>query len=88
MVTLTYFAFTSLSTVGLGDLHPISDSERLFGSFILLFGVAITTFIMENLNRMIVQLNSIQKTFEENDQLSLFLGTMEKFNGDRPISIE
>mmetsp|Transcript_9853 Transcript_9853/g.14916 ORF Transcript_9853/g.14916 Transcript_9853/m.14916 type:complete len:180 (-) Transcript_9853:1524-2063(-) len=86
MIALTYFAFTSLSTVGLGDYHPVADLERFLGSFILLFGVAITSFIMENLNNMIVQLNSIQKNFEENDKLSLFLGTMEKFNGDRPYT--
>ena len=40
MATNMYFAFTTLSTIGLGDYHPKSDSERLFGSFLLLFGVA------------------------------------------------
>ena len=49
VVTLTYFAFTSLSTVGLGDLHPRSNSERLVGAFVLLFGVALTSYIMESL---------------------------------------
>ena len=43
-----YFAFTSLSTVGFGDLAPRSDIERLVGSFVLLFGVAIFSMIMAN----------------------------------------
>ena len=43
---LIYFAFTSLSTVGFGDLTPRSDSERLFVAFMLLFGVAIFSYIM------------------------------------------
>ena len=41
-----YFAFTSLATVGFGDLYPKSDFERLFIAFILLFGVAIFSYIM------------------------------------------
>ena len=41
-----YFAFTSLSTVGFGDYHAINDIERVFGAFIILFGVAIFSIIM------------------------------------------
>lgn len=42
----TYFAFTTLSTVGFGDLHPKSDSERVFCALILLTGVGIfSTFL-------------------------------------------
>ena len=46
LVTVTYFAFTSLSTVGFGDYHPRSDTERALGAFILLFGVALFSIIM------------------------------------------
>ena len=42
----TYFAFTSLSTVGFGDFHPRSNNERLICALILLFGVAIFSMIM------------------------------------------
>ena len=56
VVTLTYFAFTSLSTVGLGDLHPRSNSERLVGAFVLLFGVALTSYIMWSLVSMLNQI--------------------------------
>mmetsp|Transcript_14068 Transcript_14068/g.21935 ORF Transcript_14068/g.21935 Transcript_14068/m.21935 type:complete len:120 (+) Transcript_14068:119-478(+) len=85
MIMLTYFAFTSLSTVGLGDYHPVSNFERFTGAFILLFGVSITSFIMDNLNKMILQLNSIQKPYEQNNEMSLFLGTLEKFNGSKKL---
>ena len=82
---LTYFAFTSLSTVGLGDIHPRSNKERMLGAFILLFGVAVTSYIMDNFNRMILQINSLNKPFEEENKLSLFFGTMERFNKDQPL---
>ena len=39
-LTASYFAFTTLSTVGFGDYYPVSDIERFCGAFVLLFGVA------------------------------------------------
>ena len=45
-IIVTYFSFTSLSTVGFGDFHPRSNAERIFCAFILLFGVAIFSYIM------------------------------------------
>jgi len=47
-IIVTYFAFTSLSTVGFGDYHPISDIERCIGAMILLSGVAVFSYIMGN----------------------------------------
>ena len=44
-----YFAFTSLSTVGFGDYYPVSDLERLVGSFVLLAGVAMFSYILSDL---------------------------------------
>jgi len=80
MIMLTYFAFTSLSTVGLGDLHPRSNSERMAGAFMLLFGVAITSYIMDNFNGMIMKFNKMNNMYDEESQLSLFFGTMQRFN--------
>jgi hypothetical protein len=48
-----YFAFTSLSTVGFGDYAPRGNIERFFGAFMLLFGVAIFSYIMGNFIDMI-----------------------------------
>ena len=80
MVTLTYFSFTSLSTVGLGDYHPRTNIERFVGAFVLLFGVTITSFIMENLSRMIMQIREFNIGFEKSNDLSQFLSTLERFN--------
>ena len=41
MILGTYYAFTTLSTVGFGDLAPRSDPERIFCALILLVGVGI-----------------------------------------------
>lgn len=41
-----YFSFTTLTTVGFGDMSPQSESERIFGAFLLLFGVSIFSYCM------------------------------------------
>jgi len=43
-----YYSFTSLTTVGFGDYNPRSEFERIFCAMILLFGVAIFSYIMGN----------------------------------------
>jgi hypothetical protein len=53
MVILLYFSFTSLTTVGFGDFHPQSDSERIFIAAGLLFGVAIFSYIVGELIEVI-----------------------------------
>jgi len=58
-ILLTYFTFTSMSTVGLGDYHPISNFERILGAFFLLSGVATTSFIVENFMSMINAMNEL-----------------------------
>ena len=56
MIKLTYFAFTTLSTVGFGDFHPRSDYERIAIVVILLIGVNLNTYSMDILNRTITAL--------------------------------
>jgi len=48
MILGTYFAFTTLSTVGFGDLAPRSDVERIACAFILMMGVAIFSVFLGN----------------------------------------
>ena len=64
IIIMAYFMFTSLSTVGLGDYHPTSDAERILGALILLFGVLVTSFVMENFIFMIKQIRTVGDSFE------------------------
>jgi hypothetical protein len=47
-IKVTYWAFTTLSTVGFGDFHPRSNAERALCAVILLFGVTMFSFILGN----------------------------------------
>ena len=41
MLINTYFAFTTLATVGFGDYYPVSAIERAIFTMVFLFGVAL-----------------------------------------------
>lgn len=66
MIAVVYFAFTTLATVGYGDFKPISNTERMIGSFILLFGVAVFSFIMGNFIEMLMEFKVVTAENEDN----------------------
>ena len=80
-----YFAFTSLSTVGFGDYYPVSDSERLFGSLLLLSGVAMFSYILESFMAQINQVKKINEPFGDLRQLDKFFNVLYDFNHQNPI---
>lgn len=88
MVILTYFAFTSLSTVGFGDYHPRSDLERVFCAFILLFGVAIFSYIMGIFIEMLDKYQNLCADLDDGDKLTRFLGLFTFLNDKVPIKEE
>ena len=67
VILMLYYSFTTLSTVGLGDFHPRGNSERIIGSFFMLFGAMITTHVMGSFTRMLDQIRFFNKSFEQND---------------------
>jgi hypothetical protein len=62
-----YFALTSLSTTGLGDLYPKSDFERLICAFMLLGGVSIFSYILGELRYMVNDKDSLDGGFDLRD---------------------
>jgi len=83
-----YFAFTSLSTVGFGDLYPRSNIERLFTSMILLFGVTIFSYIMGIFIEILGSYERLNAELDEGDKLTQFFGMMKHFNGNVPLKQE
>jgi hypothetical protein len=78
---MVYYAFTSLSTVGFGDFHPRSNVERVFVALMLLFGVAIFSYIMGNFIQILNQIKCLNSTFDDGDNLSKFFGLIKNYNG-------
>jgi hypothetical protein len=49
----TYFAFTTLATVGFGDYYPVSQVERFLFTIVFIGGVSMFSFIMGELQAML-----------------------------------
>lgn len=80
MWALTYFAFTTLSTVGFGDYHPRSSKERILGAILMMFGVMINSIVVESLEKMIIVVRQIDEDHDEYGRLSSFINTIQRFN--------
>jgi hypothetical protein len=76
MIILTYFAFTSLTTVGFGDYVPKADEERLFIAMVLLFGVATFSYVMGNFVNILSQANIINSDIDQSEDLAKFFGLL------------
>jgi len=80
---MTYFAFTSLSTVGFGDYYPVGETEKIFGAFILMFGVAIFSMVMSNFSDILLKIKNINEGLDDSDNLDKFINCIEdKFNNN------
>lgn len=86
-IIVVYYAFTSLSTVGFGDYFPKSDFERILCAIILLFGVAIFSYIMGNFINILDQYNNLNSDLDEGDELARFFGLIRRFNENVPLKI-
>ena len=76
LLTVVYFSFTSLSTVGFGDYNPKSDAERLLFVAILMFGVAIFSYIMGNFIEILDQMRKLNEELDQGDELTKFFGLL------------
>lgn len=55
MIIVVYWAFTTLSSLGYGDYYPRNNDERIVAVIVFLFGVALFTFIMNDLMEILMQ---------------------------------
>ena len=84
-IIASYFAFTSLSTVGFGDYHPENEIECFFCAFILLFGVAIFSYFMGTCIEILQNCILFYQEDDFGEELTKFIGTLKKFNANKPI---
>jgi hypothetical protein len=80
-----YFSYTTLSTVGFGDLAPRSDPERAICAIVLMIGVSVFSIFLGNFTAIIEAYKAINKDLEDTTSLDLFFGLMRHFNNDAPL---
>ena len=69
MITVYYFIFTTLTTVGLGDYYPVGDLERLFGVIMMFVGVLIFSYVIGIYGEILEKFKDIEMEFDEGNKL-------------------
>jgi len=87
LIKVWYYAITTLSTIGFGDFTPVSTSERFITSFILLFGVAVFSFIMGQFIEILMNYKSLWKVGHHRD-LTKWIALLSRFNNGNPLKKE
>jgi hypothetical protein len=85
-ITVVYFLMTSLTTVGLGDYHPVQNIEYVAGAMMLLFGVLIFSNFMNIFMDLIFRYKVHVSDFDEGEMLVKFIGTLKRFNNNEDIN--
>lgn len=84
MIKMFYFAQTTVTTIGFGDLHPVNSFERIIIVIFLLMGVLVQSIFMSQIVQKLMTFQETLLEFDESKQLSLFLKVIERFNNDDP----
>ena len=81
-----YWAYTTITSVGLGDFTPRSNTERLFTIIIILFGVSVKSYIMGKFFGIYHSYKLMHAESDDGDNLSLFMNTLRRFNQDKHLN--
>ena len=73
LVVICYFALTTLSTVGYGDMYPISNLEMISAVVIMLCGVAFFSFIMGNFIENLAQYEAKMGAPDKSEELQKWI---------------
>ena len=87
IIKLWYWAITTLSTIGYGDLSPKSALEKFIGSIVLLLGVAVFSIIMNNLMDIMREIRQLDAIGAPRD-LSKWIAMLSKYNNGLPMNKE
>ena len=88
LIMCCYFALTTLSTVGYGDLTPKSNLEKIVGILIMILGIALFSYIMGNFNDVLTNYDKQMGIIDKSADLQVWMTSLSKFTLNRPLPRE
>ena len=85
LIICCYFALTTLSTVGYGDLTPQTQVEMIFGIFVMLCGVAFFSYIMGSFIEIISNYDKKMGTVDKGTELHNWMTLLTRFTNNKPL---
>ena len=85
LIKTLYYALTTLTTIGFGDMSPVSFQEKATGAVVLLLGVAVFSTFMNNLMQQIEHQKEIMASGQY-DELTKWISLLTRFNGGKPLA--
>ena len=85
MIISCYFALTTLSTVGYGDLYPISTNEMIAGIFVMLLGIVFFSHIMGSFIEIISNYDKRMGSVDRGTELHNWMTLLTRFTNNKPL---
>jgi Ion channel len=79
LIVCCYFALTTLSTVGYGDLRPLNNLEKIFAIVLMIVGIAFFSYIMGNFNDVLITYDEKMGVIDRGSDLQVWLTNLSKF---------
>ena len=80
-----YFALTTLSTVGYGDLYPISEAEMLVGILVMMIGIVFFSHIMGSFIEIISNYDKRMGSVDRGTELHNWMTLLTRFTNNKPL---
>lgn len=87
LIVSIYFILTTLSTVGYGDYYPKSDIEKVVAIFLMIMGIALFSYIMNNFITVLVNYDNFMGNVDKSSELKVWLTSLSKFSS-KPLPKE
>ena len=85
LIISCYFALTTLSTVGYGDLYPISKYEMIGGIVVMMIGVIFFSHIMGSFIEIISNYDKRMGTIDRSTELHNWMTLLTRFTNNKPL---
>ena len=88
LILCCYYAFSTFSSTGFGDVVPINDNERIISLFYMSVGCVVYSYVGLTFHRMVEKIQNFDMDFEDSGELERFFEIMKWFNGGRRLPIK